>query len=93
MSEQLGSRTQLSAEAISDWLVSHIANDLGIAKDEIRLDEAFVNLGLSSRHAILMTGKLEDYLGLGELDPSLLWEYPTIEALVRHLVSRQTVQS
>jgi acyl carrier protein len=72
-------------EAIRDWLVLRIAGELGIAQQAVKADEEFTNLGLGSRQAIMVTGELEDFLGAGELDPALLWDYPTINQLARHL--------
>jgi acyl carrier protein len=39
-----------------------------------------VNLGVSSRQAVMLSGDLEDWLGR-ELDPSLLWDRPNIAEL------------
>jgi 8-amino-7-oxononanoate synthase len=69
---------------IQSWLVSYIAAELQIAPDQIPIDEQFVNLGLSSRQAIMLTGDLEEFLDC-PTDPALAWEYPTIRELAQHL--------
>jgi acyl carrier protein len=69
---------------IQSWLVSYIAAQLQIAPDQIPVDEQFVNLGLSSRQAIMLTGDLEEFLDRST-DPALAWEYPTIRQLAQHL--------
>jgi acyl carrier protein len=75
-----------SFEAICAWLTKKIAQELEVAEDRVRIDEQFADLGLGSRQAILITGELEDFLRRDEIDPSLLWDFPTIEKLARHLV-------
>ena len=77
-----------SYDAIRGWLVETIAGELNVPVQKIGTDEEFTNLGLGSRQAILITGDLETFLNCGELDPSLLWDYPTIDKLARHLASQ-----
>jgi acyl carrier protein len=74
-----------SFETICTWLVKKIAQELDVPEHQVKTDEEFGNLGLGSRQAILITGDLEDYLRRDELDPSLLWDFPTIDKLARHL--------
>jgi acyl carrier protein len=76
-----------NADSISAWLVERLAKELGLRPDEIALDAPFSSLGLSSRQAVSLTGELEDYLGGREIDPSLLWDYPTIQKVARYLSS------
>ena len=72
-------------ETIRAWLVARIAKELGVPEARVKTDEEFSNLGLGSRQAILITGELEDLLRREELDPSLLWDFPTIDKLADHL--------
>ena len=46
----------------------------------------FDRYGLSSMTAVLMTGEMEDWLGR-TLDPTLPYDYPTIETLSQFLAS------
>jgi acyl carrier protein len=71
--------------AIQTWLVSYLAELLGIDLDEIDITIPFNRYGLDSATAIALTGDLGDWLG-AELDPTLLYDYPTIQALVQYLV-------
>lgn len=77
--------TPASFDAICAWLVAKLAKELNVPESQIKVSEEFANLGLGSRQAILITGELEEFLERDELDPSLLWDYPTIEKLARHL--------
>ena len=47
----------------------------------------FARLGLDSANSVFLIVELEDRLGL-ELSPDLLFEYPTIRELARHLAER-----
>jgi len=76
--------SQKNVKEIEDWLVSWLAKELKMETKEIELQEQFVNLGLSSRQAVILTGELEDWLGF-EIDPALAWEYPTIKQLAQYL--------
>lgn len=71
-------------EVIQDWLVSRLAEELGIDKSAIDPREPFDSLGLSSRDAVTLSGDLEDWL-THRLSPTILWEYPTIETMARYL--------
>jgi acyl carrier protein len=71
-------------EQIEAWLVAHIAELLGAAPQQIDTSVEFDSFGLDSAAAVAMTGELEDYLGR-DIDPSLAYDYPTIEKLSRRL--------
>ncbi len=87
----MNAAAQVSKESYDDirsWLVETIAATLNVPALKIGTDEEFTNLGLGSRQAILITGDLETFLNRDELDPALLWDYPTIDKLARHLASQ-----
>jgi acyl carrier protein len=75
-----------TAANIQAWIVSYLAELLEVDSDEIEVTIPFDRYGLDSSAAVGLTGDLEDWLGC-ELDPTLLYDYPTVEALVKHLVS------
>ncbi|MCC5615261.1 acyl carrier protein [Nostoc sp. CHAB 5836] len=75
-----------TAANIQAWIVSYLADLLEVDSDEIEVTIPFDRYGLDSSAAVGLTGDLEDWLGC-ELDPTLLYDYPTVEALVKHLVS------
>lgn len=74
-----------SAEDIQEWLVLQLADLLVLAPGDIDVREPLDTYGLASREAVMLSGDLEDWLGR-KLSPTLLYEYPTIEALARYLV-------
>jgi acyl carrier protein len=74
----------LSAEAIRNWLISELAQRLKIEAQKIDVRKPLEQYGLDSLDAVLLSGELEDWVGQ-PLSPTLLYEYPTIEALTQHL--------
>ncbi|MFQ5794226.1 MAG: AMP-binding protein [Candidatus Bipolaricaulia bacterium] len=74
-----------SAADIEAWLVSQISGRLGMDPDDIDIGQPFVQYGLDSIQAVSIAQELETWLGLS-LSPTLAWDYPTIEALSRHLI-------
>ena len=77
--------TQTSQD-IQKWLISWLCEELNVEAQEIDDNEPFVNLGVSSRQAVVLMGDLENWLGF-EIDPSLAWEYPTIQDLSEYLTN------
>ncbi len=66
------------------WLISYLAELLGIEPDELDVTIPFDRYGLDSSAAVGMIGDLEEWLG-SQLDPTLIYDYPTIEVLAGHL--------
>jgi acyl carrier protein len=75
-----------TAAEIQAWMVSYLAELLEIDSDEVNVTVSFDRYGLDSSAAVGLTGDLENWLGC-KLDPTLLYDYPTIEGLARHLGS------
>ena len=73
-----------SATEIQAWLVSYLAELLEIEVNEVDVTISFDRYGLDSSAAMAMTGDFGDWLGR-ELDPTTMYDYPTIEALMQHL--------
>jgi acyl carrier protein len=73
------------ADTLIDWLVEHIARQLKLVPDSIPLNEAFFDIGLNSLDTLIISSELGEFLGIGEFNPSLFWDYPTIDKLAEHL--------
>jgi len=73
------------AQAIQAWLASNIAERLRVNPQDIDVQQPFSRYGLDSVAAVSLSGELGDWLGR-KLSPTLVYDYPTIEALVPHLV-------
>ncbi|MGK7875240.1 MAG: aminotransferase class I/II-fold pyridoxal phosphate-dependent enzyme [Xenococcaceae cyanobacterium] len=72
------------AKTISIWLVSKLAELLELETHEIDIRKDFTDYGLNSVEAANLSGDLENFLGR-RLPPTLVWDYPTIEALAHYL--------
>jgi acyl carrier protein len=72
------------AEEVRDWLVAALSDVRGIAPADIDAREPFSSYGLGSIQAVSMIGELEEQLGR-TLPPTLLWDYPTIDEVVKYL--------
>lgn len=72
------------SEEIRVWLVNYLADLLEVDQDEIDTSVSFDQYGLDSSTAVGITGDLSDWLSQ-DLDPVLLYDHPTIDALVQHL--------
>ena len=69
---------------IRDRLVNEVADATGLPIDRVDSREPFASYGIASLEAVYLVGNLETWLGLA-LDPTLLWDHPTIDALAKHL--------
>jgi 8-amino-7-oxononanoate synthase len=71
-------------EAIRIWLVTNIANVVNMDPSRIDARQTFDNYGLDSLQAVSLSGDLETWLNR-EISPTVVWDYPTVELLARHL--------
>jgi acyl carrier protein len=76
----------LSAEAaaIRDWLAAKVAAQLQVEPGEVDVTSPLRDYGLDSIAVFNVTGELAERLGRN-LTATLLWDFPTIDALARHL--------
>ncbi|MGK7902713.1 MAG: acyl carrier protein [Hormoscilla sp.] len=81
-----------SVTEIKAWLVSYVAEMLEIEPSEVDISLEFNDYGLDSSAAVGITGDLEEWLER-ELDPTLLYDYPTIESLGQHLASELKIEA
>ncbi len=72
------------AAAVRDWLVRALASACGVHPGEVDTGDSFHDHGVSSSEAIIVCGELEEWLGQ-PVSPTLLYEHPTIDALVAAL--------
>ncbi|MBW4455972.1 MAG: acyl-CoA-binding protein [Nostoc indistinguendum CM1-VF10] len=81
-----------TAADIQAWLISYLAELLEITPDNIEVKIPFERYGLSSLEGTGLIGDLGDWLGYN-IVPTLLYEYPTIEALAQHLAKELPVKA
>lgn len=73
-------------EEIQNWLRDKIAAELKIKSEEVSLQTTFAGYGLDSIVIVTLVDDLEEWLGTS-LDPTIFWEYPTIETLTDWLIN------
>jgi acyl carrier protein len=76
-----------SEAAISDWCVKYLARTLELPEDGVDPHAKFTRLGLDSANSLYLIVELEDWLEV-ELSSEVIFEYPTIAELSRHLARR-----
>jgi len=69
---------------------NYIANLFSADVATISTSAVFDELGLDSSSAVAMVGDLEDWLGV-EIDPTLPYDFPTIETLCAQLAELTVV--
>ncbi len=69
-----------SLETLRPWLAARVADYVQRPVAEIQTDIPLADYGLSSVYALTLTGDIEDHLGL-VIDPTVMWDHPTIDAL------------
>jgi acyl transferase domain-containing protein/acyl carrier protein len=76
----------LKIDLIREWLVKELSERLSVAREEIDAHRPFADYGLSSREAVVLLGDFERFLGR-PLSPTLIYEYPTINAILAYLAA------
>lgn len=77
-------------ETIQVWLVAQFAERLEIDPEDIDISEPFDNYGLNSAETMILLTKLEKWLGRN-LNPTLIFNYPTIGELAQRLAEETRV--
>jgi polyketide synthase 12 len=78
------------SDAVQAWLVTKLSGYMHIPPQDIDVRKSFSEFGLSSVQAVTLSGELEEWLKC-RLSPTLIFEYPTIEALAAYLSGETTV--
>lgn len=76
----------LTAAAIEAWIAGRLVAEYGLDQAALDPRAPFESYGLASREVVMLSGDLEEWLGLS-LSPVLLYEYPSLRALAEHLAA------
>jgi acyl carrier protein len=76
--------SQPSSDDIQRWIVEYISNLLEVDPKSIKVSLSFDRYGLDSSATIALTSDLSDWLAR-EIDPTITYDYPTIESLSNYL--------
>ena len=71
----------INAQAIQDWLRQRLASLLNAEVEQIVVNVPFDSYGLESSDVVGISAELEDWLGYELGDPTLMYEYNTVESL------------
>ncbi|MEX3558702.1 polyketide synthase Pks13 [Corynebacterium sp. LK2522] len=82
----------MTVEQLRDWIRHWVAQTTGVPAEEITDSKPLENFGLSSRDAVVLSGELENLVGV-DLDPTVAYEYPTIAQLADRLINGPAQQS
>jgi acyl carrier protein len=81
MSVKTASRSQ---DEIARWCIDFICSNLDIPASKVDLSSEFESFGLDSAATVGLVIELEEWLGR-PVDPTVVFEHPTIAALAGHL--------
>jgi acyl carrier protein len=82
----------MTKDDIRDRMIELVANALASSPQAIRSDMLFSKLGLDSVAVVDIARQLEMWLQL-EIDPTVAWDYPTIDAMAVYLEEQSQVQA
>nr|VFK59103.1 MAG: Acyl-CoA synthetase (AMP-forming)/AMP-acid ligase II [Candidatus Kentron sp. TC] len=88
-SKGIPSPSDVTKDLIRNWLIDRIARSTDIPPAEIDTGRLFTDYGLDSIAAVGLSEELGKWLGQS-LPPTIPYEYPTIDALARHLAGLRT---
>lgn len=86
------SAIKLDEAAISDIIAKNLAAELKINANRIDKNLPFTDYGLDSAKSLLLVGELENVVDRS-LEPTILWNYPTINKLSKFLAVGITSES
>jgi acyl carrier protein len=69
---------------IEHWLVDYVAKIARQDAAAVDVERPFSHYDLDSIATVEMTADIEDWLGV-RLEPTLIWDYPTIAGLASYL--------
>src|ERR1700722_12616704 len=84
--ELIARRTEPSSEDIRDWIVTELAKLQEVERSSIDPGAPLYSFGVDSIQALGLAGALSGWLDR-ELPATLLWDYPTIDAIAAALTN------
>ena len=72
---------------LTGWLTATVARYLNVPADSIGVDTPLADYGLDSAASLGLCADLQQERGIA-VDTTIVWDYPTIEAIATHLTSQ-----
>lgn len=87
-SDERGQLAETSSryQDLADWLTCAVARYLGVPADTIDVDTPLADYGLDSAASLGLCADLQSERGI-VADTTIVWDYPTIDAIATHLVT------
>jgi acyl carrier protein len=82
----------MTAEQLEKWLVEQLAAQLRVPATDIDPVRRLEEYGLDSLEALALTGEIEALLHR-PVDPTILWDYPSIRAVATFLAIEPAARS
>jgi acyl carrier protein len=82
----------MAKEDIANWLVINLSKVLDINVSDIDQSLQFEDYGLDSITAVGLVGELAQWLKQ-ELDPSIIYDYPSIDFLSEYIVEELFIKT
>ncbi len=73
-----------TVDEVQDWLITYLSQLVDLEPEEISTNTSFSRYGLDSSQSIALMRDFSNWLGR-EIDPTIVYSYPTIEAIAKHL--------
>ncbi|MFG2836239.1 acyl carrier protein [Streptomyces zaomyceticus] len=80
-----------TVDSLRTWLVDCVAAHLERPADTVDTAVKLSDYGLDSLYVLAVAAELEDYLDIS-LDPTVMWDNPTIDALSEALIEELAAQ-
>ncbi|MDX3638443.1 acyl carrier protein [Streptomyces sp. MB09-02B] len=75
----------VTADALRHWLTQRVREYIPSDAVDVQTGVPLQNYGLDSVYVLTLCGDIEDYLEI-EVEATILWDYPTIDALAEALM-------
>ena len=75
----------LDDAGLRQWLIDYLVDTIGCDAADVDPNSSMVDLGVSSRDSVVLSGELSELLGT-TVSPVEFWQHPTINMLVAYLL-------